>query len=73
VEPGTYTVKVTAGSDTQTQTVQVEEDPRIQVSAEDRAARHDAIMKLFELSRTATLDQRQINALKVALDAAIAG
>ncbi len=73
VEPGPYTVKVTAGSETQSQTVEVDEDPRVQISAQDRQARQDAIMRLYALTRTATLDQREINALKTALDAAMAG
>lgn len=72
VEPGVYTVKLTLGDTTQTKTVQVEEDPRIQVSAADRAKRHNAIMKGYALTRELSLAQRRITALKTALDAAMA-
>ncbi len=72
VEPGQYSVKLALGSQTQTKTVSVEEDPRIQISASARAARHNAIMKAYDLSRTVLLDQRQVNALKANLDATLA-
>jgi hypothetical protein len=72
VEPGSYTVKITRGDHTDSKTVQVEEDPRIQISAADRATRRDAIMKGYKLSGDATLAQRRITALKTAVDAAIA-
>jgi photosystem II stability/assembly factor-like uncharacterized protein len=72
VEPGEYTVKITLGSDTQTKPVRVEEDPRIQISDADRKARHEAIMKIYELQHGVTLDQRRVNALKTELDALMA-
>jgi len=72
VDPGTYTVKVSLGSDSQTKTVQVSEDPHIQISDADRTKRHDAIMKGYELSRDANRAQREITELKTALDAAMA-
>lgn len=71
VEPGTYTVKITMGDKSDSKTVQVEEDPRIQISAADRAARHDAVMKGYALSGAATRAQRQITALKTAVDATL--
>jgi hypothetical protein len=72
VEPGTYTVTLAMGDKKESKTVQVEEDPRIQVSPADRAARHEAIMKGYDLSGEATIAQRRITALKTALDAAMA-
>ncbi len=71
VEPGDYTVKVTMGDVTQTKAVHVDEDPRIQISAEDRAKRHDLMMKAFTLQRDVTATQSSIVSLKTALDAAI--
>jgi hypothetical protein len=43
VEPGKYTVKIKAGTKEAEQAVVVEEDPRMQMSAADHAARHEAI------------------------------
>ncbi len=72
VEPGQYSVKLTLASQTQTKTVRVEEDPRIQISPSDRAAWHSAIMKAYDLAHTILMDQRQVNALKANLDATLA-
>jgi photosystem II stability/assembly factor-like uncharacterized protein len=72
VEPGTYTVTLALGEKKENKPVLVEEDPRIQITPADRAARHDAIMKGYELSGEATITQRRITALKTALDAAMA-
>ncbi|HKW88130.1 MAG TPA: hypothetical protein VJN21_05185 [Candidatus Acidoferrales bacterium] len=71
-EPGTYTVKVELGKDSQTQTVQVVEDPRIQISEADRTARHDAMMQLYGLYKTADEGQKTISGLKRSLDDALA-
>ncbi|HLJ39960.1 MAG TPA: hypothetical protein VKT50_00600 [Candidatus Acidoferrales bacterium] len=67
VEPGTYTVKVALGDDSQTQTVKVEEDPRIQISATDRAARHDMQMQLYDLYKRADEGAKTIGGLKKSL------
>lgn len=71
VEPGDYTVKVSLGDQSDTKTAHVEEDPRIQISPEDRAKRHEAIMKGFALTRDLTTTQQQIISLKTSLDAAM--
>src|SRR5208283_4027218 len=63
--------KITAGKNEATQTVQVSDDPRITVSPEARAARHDAIMKLYGLARSADRDRRTITSLKTNLTAAM--
>lgn len=67
-DPGNYTVKVTFGSDSQTQTVQLERDPRVQISEADAAARHDAVMQLYALYRTGNDGQKLISGLKKSLD-----
>jgi photosystem II stability/assembly factor-like uncharacterized protein len=72
VEPGTYTVKVSLGDNSQTQTVKVEEDPRIEMTAAARTARHDAIMRLNDLYKTADHGQKMIVGLKKSLDEALA-
>jgi photosystem II stability/assembly factor-like uncharacterized protein len=70
VEPGRYTVKISAGKQEATQTVEVTDDPRIKASPADRAARHDAVMKLYELGKTAEGDRAAVVGLKSALAAA---
>ncbi|MFZ0639544.1 MAG: hypothetical protein WAN33_06445 [Candidatus Acidiferrales bacterium] len=70
-DPGAYTVKVALGDNSQTQTVQLQEDPRVQISEPDRAARHDAIMQLYALYKTGNDGQRLISGLKKSLDDAL--
>jgi photosystem II stability/assembly factor-like uncharacterized protein len=70
VDPGKYTIKIKVGSKEATQEVIVDEDPRIQMSAEDRAARRAAIDQLYALEKTADKDRRTIQGLKEALSAA---
>lgn len=70
-DPGTYTVKVALGDDSQTQTVQLQEDPRIQISSADAAARHDAIMQMYALYKSGSESQRFMAGLKKSLDDAI--
>jgi len=70
VEPGKYAVKIKAGAKEATQEVTVEEDPRIQLSAEARAARHTGIDQLYGLEKTAAKDRKTMQALKDALSAA---
>lgn len=70
-DPGTYTVKVALGDDSQTQTVQLQGDPRVQISDADRAARHDAIMQLYTLYKTGNEGQRLISGFKKSLDDAL--
>jgi photosystem II stability/assembly factor-like uncharacterized protein len=71
VEPGDYTVKATLGDQSVTKTVHVEEDPRIEISAADRAKRFDAMMKAFALTGESTRTQQQIVSLKTAVDGAV--
>jgi photosystem II stability/assembly factor-like uncharacterized protein len=67
-DPGVYTVKVALGDDSQTQTVHVEQDPRVHLAAADSAARHDAIMQSYALYKTANDGQKLIAGLKKSLD-----
>src|SRR5258708_21610835 len=51
VEPGRYTIKIRVGSKEATQEVTVEDDPHIQLSAEDRAARRGACTQLYPMDK----------------------
>ncbi len=70
VEPGEYTIKIKAGSKEATQKVVVEDDPRMQMSATDRAARRDAIEQLYALAKTADKDRKTIEGIKEGLKTA---
>ncbi len=69
VEPGKYTIKIKAGTKEVTQEVAVEDDPHIQLSPEDRAARRVAIDQLYAMEKTAAKDRKTIQGLKDALNA----
>jgi photosystem II stability/assembly factor-like uncharacterized protein len=71
VEPGEYTVKVTAGKSEASKTFTVEEDPRIVISPSDRATRRTALTQLYELAKTADRGQKTITGLKNSLTAAM--
>src|SRR5262249_53285084 len=67
VEPGTYTVKVTLGKNEQSKIIVVEEDPRITISAEERASRRHALTQLSQMTTTATTNQRSMTGLRTSL------
>src|SRR5262249_12128491 len=67
VEPGEYTLKIKAGSREQSQKVVVEDDPRIVLSAADRAARREAINQLYAMAKSTDKDRRSIEGLQIAL------
>jgi hypothetical protein len=69
VPPGEYTVKISAAGKEATTTVRVQEDPRIQISDADRAKWSDAVMKAYELQRSATAAQRSVQNLRTQLTA----
>ncbi len=71
VEPGEYTVKVSAGGNEVSKTLRVDEDPRIMVSSAERAARRQALTRLYEFHKTADRGQKTIAGLKTSLDAAL--
>ncbi len=70
VEPGKYTIKIKAGSKEATQEVVVEDDPRMQMSAADRAARREAIDQLYAMAKTADKDRKTIQGIQEGLKAA---
>jgi hypothetical protein len=70
VEPGEYTVKIKAEDKEATQKVTVEEDPRIVISAADRAARREALEQLYAMAKTTDKDRRTIEGIQTALKTA---
>jgi photosystem II stability/assembly factor-like uncharacterized protein len=70
VEPGKYTVKIKVGSKEATQEVVVEDDPRLQISPADRAARSEAIQQLYAMAKTTDKDRKTIQGIKDGLKAA---
>jgi len=70
VEPGEYSIKIKAGSKEATQKVVVEDDPRMQMSATDRAGRREAIEQLYALAKTADKDRKTIEGIKEGLKTA---
>lgn len=71
VDPGQYTVKITVGKNEVSKTVTVEEDPRITISAADRVARRQALMRLYALTKTANQGERTVTGLKTSLTNAL--
>jgi hypothetical protein len=69
VEPGKYTVKIKAGTKEASQEVVVEDDPHVQLSPEDRAARRAAMDQLYAMEKSAAKDRKTIQGLKDALSA----
>jgi photosystem II stability/assembly factor-like uncharacterized protein len=67
VDPGEYTVTVTSAGKSDTMTVTVEEDPRVEMSPEDRAKRRKAIDTLTSLIRAADEPTRKAIGLTTAL------
>jgi hypothetical protein len=68
-EPGEYTVKISAGGKDATGKIVVEEDSRLEISAADRAARREAIAKLYEMAKNVEKGRDTIVGLKEALAA----
>jgi photosystem II stability/assembly factor-like uncharacterized protein len=66
----TATVKSRTGAKEATQNVVVEEDPRMQISAEHRVARRVAIDQLYALAKAAAGGRKTMQGLKDALKAA---
>jgi photosystem II stability/assembly factor-like uncharacterized protein len=64
VLPGTYTVKVAVGGKEATQTVVVEDDPRITATAAERKAWHDAVVEAAALWTRADAADKTAQSLK---------
>ena len=70
VEPGEYTINIKAGDKDATQKVTVAADPRLALSAEDRAARHTAIDQLYAMAKSTDKDRKTILGIQTALKSA---
>lgn len=68
VLPGTYTVKVAAGDLEESTTVEVLEDPRIEISDQDRRERLDAVLRLGRMMAASNEGDETIQALKHQLE-----
>jgi photosystem II stability/assembly factor-like uncharacterized protein len=69
-EPGAYTIKITAGGKEATQKLTVEDDPRLLLSAEDRAARRAVIEQLYAMAKSNDKDRKTILGIQSALKTA---
>jgi photosystem II stability/assembly factor-like uncharacterized protein len=67
VLPGEYVVKVAAGGHAMQKTVQVEEDPRIQLPVSERQRRLDTMMRITELQKRTDVARRAITAARTDL------
>ncbi len=73
VEPGTYTVKIAAAGAEASTSVEVQEDPRVTMTAADRAARRAALDALLPKLEPMVTAQRTIQQMRQALSSAIDG
>jgi photosystem II stability/assembly factor-like uncharacterized protein len=69
-EPGEYTIKITAGGKEASQKLTVEDDPRLQLSVEDRAARRAVIEQLYVMAKSNDKDRKTILGIQSALKTA---
>jgi photosystem II stability/assembly factor-like uncharacterized protein len=69
VEPGEYTVEITAGSAKATQKVTVGEDPNIVISEADRKLRREFIDKIYALQQANARRSRTVARLRTQLTA----
>ncbi|HMD38280.1 MAG TPA: hypothetical protein VKH15_03300 [Candidatus Acidoferrum sp.] len=67
VLPGTYTVKMTRGTETYTAQLKVELDPRAKYTLEDRKLEFEAAMRLHRLLGDMSFDVERINGVRNAL------
>ncbi len=67
VEPGEYTVVISANGKTDTRTVTVEEDPRVQMTQDERDKRRKAIDTLVTMTKEADTTRRRASGMNTAL------
>jgi photosystem II stability/assembly factor-like uncharacterized protein len=67
VDPGQYTITLTAAGKSETRTVTVEDDPRQTISAEDRTKRRTALTRLSDMAKQADEARRKVVAMNTAL------
>jgi len=68
VLPGKYTVKLTAAEQELTQVLEVEGDPRIDISFEDRKKQHDALLTVYKLNPSLLAASNAANSVKREID-----
>jgi photosystem II stability/assembly factor-like uncharacterized protein len=64
VVPGTYTVKMTRGTETYTTQLQVQQDPRAKFTPEDRQMEFDASMRVYNFLGDMTFEADRISAMQ---------
>jgi len=67
VLPGTYTVKLTRGKDTYTETLTIGLDARAKFTLDDRKAQFAAVMRVYDLLGDMSYQVDRINGVRVAL------
>ena len=67
VLPGTYTVKLTRGNDTYTETLSVALDARARYTLDDRKAQFAAVMRVYDLLGDMSYDVDRINGVRMTL------
>lgn len=67
MDPGEYTVTIALAGKTDTQAVKVEEDPRVQMTDEDRARRRKAVDTLVSMTKEADAGRKKAVAMTTAL------
>jgi hypothetical protein len=67
VPPGEYNVKVATGVRQATGTIRVEEDSRIQIAEGERGKLNDALMRVYELHKSAEATRKSLQNLKTQL------
>ena len=60
-------MKIAVGTNTQSQKIVVEEDPRIKMSPGDAAKRSQAITELYDLAKQADESRRKFTAIQTAV------
>ncbi len=67
VDPGEYKVTISANGKTDSRTFKVEDDPRVQLSSDDRAKRRKAVETLVTMTKDADAARRRAVAMNTAL------
>lgn len=68
VAPGNYTVEVSMGSAKASETVEVLDDPTVEMSAPDRQSRDNLVMQSYETYKRAVEAGKTVTSLKKSLD-----
>ena len=68
VTPGNYTVEVSMGSAKASETVEVLDDPTVEMSAPDRQSRDNLVMQSYETYKRAVEAGKTVTSLKKSLD-----